>query len=46
MGCAPGQFPNAEAFYESSLSIPLFPAMSDADVERVIDDVSEAASGL
>lgn len=36
-----GDFPEAEAFYDSALTIPLFPAMSDADVERVIAAISQ-----
>ena len=38
-GYAPGKCPNAEQFYARSLSLPLFPAMSDADVGMVIDAV-------
>ncbi|MBF0166080.1 MAG: UDP-4-amino-4,6-dideoxy-N-acetyl-beta-L-altrosamine transaminase [Alphaproteobacteria bacterium] len=34
-----GDFPVAEAYYDSALTIPLFPAMSDIDVERVIKSV-------
>lgn len=36
-----GDFPEAEAFYDSALSLPLFPAMSDSDAERVISSVLE-----
>jgi UDP-4-amino-4,6-dideoxy-N-acetyl-beta-L-altrosamine transaminase len=36
-GFAPGAFPAAERYYERCVALPLFPAMSDADVERVID---------
>ena len=35
-GTAAGQQPAAEAYYERCLSLPLFPAMTDADVEQVI----------
>jgi dTDP-4-amino-4,6-dideoxygalactose transaminase len=35
-GYAPGKCPNAEHFYARALSLPLFPAMNDADVEKVI----------
>ncbi|MEI8292961.1 MAG: UDP-4-amino-4,6-dideoxy-N-acetyl-beta-L-altrosamine transaminase [bacterium] len=38
-GYAPGKCPNAEAFYASALSLPLYPGMTDADVEKVIDAV-------
>ncbi len=36
-GFSPGDFPNAEAYYAGCLSLPLFPAMADADVGRVTD---------
>ena len=35
-GTAAGDFPNAERYYERTLSIPLYPAMTDADVAQVI----------
>lgn len=35
-GTRPGLCPVAEAAYESILSLPIFPAMTDQDVERVI----------
>jgi len=35
-GTAPGDFPNAERYYDRTLSIPLYPAMTDADVAQVI----------
>jgi perosamine synthetase len=34
-GWGPGSFPVAEAFYAEALSLPMFPAMQDADVDRV-----------
>jgi UDP-4-amino-4,6-dideoxy-N-acetyl-beta-L-altrosamine transaminase/dTDP-4-dehydrorhamnose reductase len=36
-GTAWGDCPNAEAYYKRCLSIPLYPAMTDNDVERVIE---------
>jgi len=39
-GTGPGDCPNAEAYYRRCLSIPLFPAMTDSDVERVVDGVT------
>jgi perosamine synthetase len=36
-----GDFPVAEAYYDSCLTLPLFPSMSDGDVEMVIDRVLE-----
>jgi UDP-4-amino-4,6-dideoxy-N-acetyl-beta-L-altrosamine transaminase len=38
-GYAPGKCPNAEHFYARALSLPLFPAMNDADVQKVIRSV-------
>ncbi len=35
-GYQPGKCPNAESVYAGLLSLPLFPAMTDADVARVI----------
>jgi perosamine synthetase len=42
-GTAPGLCPVAEAAYERILSLPIFPRMSDADVERVIGAMAEVA---
>jgi UDP-4-amino-4,6-dideoxy-N-acetyl-beta-L-altrosamine transaminase len=33
--------PQAESYYDQCLSLPLYPAMSDADVEQVMDAVRE-----
>ena len=41
-GTCPGQCPNAEAAYEEILSLPIFAAMTDDDV----DDVLRAVEGL
>jgi dTDP-4-amino-4,6-dideoxygalactose transaminase len=41
-GFKPGDFPNSEKVSERILSLPLFPAMTDADVE----DVIEATKGI
>lgn len=35
-GYGPGKCPVAESFYSRALSLPLYPAMSDADVARVV----------
>jgi perosamine synthetase len=35
-GTGPGMCPVAETAYERILTLPLFPAMTDDDVERVI----------
>ncbi len=35
------ELPGAEAYYASCLSLPLFPGMTDADVDRVVDTLAE-----
>ena len=35
-GWGPGDFPEAESYYRRALTLPLFPAMTDADQNRVI----------
>jgi dTDP-4-amino-4,6-dideoxygalactose transaminase len=41
-----GRFPHAEAIGRATLSLPLSPALSDADQERVIDHVLDLARQL
>jgi perosamine synthetase len=41
-GTRAGDFPRAEAFYSGCVSLPLFPAMADRDVDRVADALSAA----
>jgi dTDP-4-amino-4,6-dideoxygalactose transaminase len=38
-GYEPGDCPVAEAYYERCLSLPLYPAMRDSDIERVVEAV-------
>jgi dTDP-4-amino-4,6-dideoxygalactose transaminase len=45
-GWAPGAFPVAERQAETALSLPLHPALSDADVQRVIEAVPEACAEI
>lgn len=45
MGVGPGLCPVAEQAYEEILSLPLFPAMKDDDVSRVVDEVMKAVEG-
>lgn len=40
-GTAEGDCPVTEHLYQGALSLPLFPAMTDLDVERVIDEVRD-----
>lgn len=39
LGFAPGQFPEAEAYGESAITLPLYPELSEGDQDRVIDAV-------
>ena len=38
-GYESGKCPNAEAFYARALSLPLYPSMTDQDVQKVIDSL-------
>jgi perosamine synthetase len=40
-GLSPADFPHAEAYYRSAISLPLFPAMTDRDAEDVVDLVTD-----
>jgi dTDP-4-amino-4,6-dideoxygalactose transaminase len=42
LGFEPGMFPEAERYYEACITLPLFPAMADADVTRVRDSLERA----
>ncbi len=37
LGFSRGQFPEAEAYYQSALSLPVFSLLTDADQDKVID---------
>jgi UDP-4-amino-4,6-dideoxy-N-acetyl-beta-L-altrosamine transaminase len=41
VGTRKGGFPRAEAFYAGCLSLPLFPAMADRDIDRVAGALRE-----
>lgn len=43
LGYRSGLCPVAERFYEGAISIPIFPGMSESDVDRVIDVIRRAA---
>jgi len=38
-GYEPGDFPVTEAYYESAVSIPIYPAMTRDDVKKVVSEV-------
>lgn len=44
-GTGPGLCPVAEAAYEQIISLPMYPAMSDNDVQFVIDTVKQIITG-
>ncbi len=44
LGYAPGQFPNAEERFERAISLPIYPAMTEADTERVIEALQQIES--
>lgn len=44
LGFNPGDFPEAERYYSETLTLPLFPALSDSDQQQVIDVLHEALS--
>ncbi|MDR1999387.1 MAG: DegT/DnrJ/EryC1/StrS aminotransferase family protein [Frankiaceae bacterium] len=44
LGYRRGMCPNAEAYYRQQISLPLFPDLADAQVDRVIDEVRRAAA--
>ncbi|MEO6271543.1 MAG: DegT/DnrJ/EryC1/StrS family aminotransferase, partial [Lautropia sp.] len=46
IGYAPGDFPIAEDIGARTVSLPLFPAMADTDVDRVCDAVAAVTAAL
>jgi dTDP-4-amino-4,6-dideoxygalactose transaminase len=44
-GFAPDDFPAALAAYDAAISLPIFPAMTDAQVDAVIDAVTAVLTG-
>lgn len=42
LGFAAGDFPAAEAYYARALSLPLFPALSEAEQDRVVATLARA----
>lgn len=41
-----GDFPQAEAFYASALSLPMFPELTEADVHRVVEELARCLGAL
>jgi perosamine synthetase len=44
-GCKPGDCPRVEAAYQEIITLPLHPAMTDSEVERVVTAVRKAVLG-
>jgi len=44
LGFKPGDFPVAEVYYASAISLPLFPALTDAQQDRVVAVLKQALS--
>ncbi|MDO9486782.1 MAG: UDP-4-amino-4,6-dideoxy-N-acetyl-beta-L-altrosamine transaminase [Sphingomonadaceae bacterium] len=44
LGFGPGDFPHAEQYYRRAVTIPLFPAMTDAEQDRVVESLGRALS--
>jgi dTDP-4-amino-4,6-dideoxygalactose transaminase len=42
LGFGPGDFPQAERYYAQALSLPLFPALTEAEQDRVVTALREA----
>ncbi|MGH8114384.1 MAG: DegT/DnrJ/EryC1/StrS family aminotransferase, partial [Rhodanobacteraceae bacterium] len=42
MGFMPGDFPEAERYYAEAISLPIFPALTDAQQARVVDGLTIA----
>jgi dTDP-4-amino-4,6-dideoxygalactose transaminase len=42
LGFAPGMFPECERFSEEALTLPLFPALSSGDLDRVVRTLDAA----
>jgi dTDP-4-amino-4,6-dideoxygalactose transaminase len=43
-GYRPDQFPVAESYFERCISLPIYPGMSDGDVDRVVESLKDIAS--
>jgi UDP-4-amino-4,6-dideoxy-N-acetyl-beta-L-altrosamine transaminase len=45
LGFTPGQFPEAEAYGQDAISLPMYPGLSDTDQQRVVETLSELVVG-
>ena len=46
LGFKPGDFPNVEAYYASTLTLPLFSSMTDEQQNNVVATLSDILSGI
>lgn len=44
LGFRPGQYPNAEAHYARAITIPLYAALTDAEQDRVVEEILRLAA--
>ncbi len=44
LGFRRGDFPNAEHYYDHAISIPLFPAMTREEQDKVVDVIARAVT--
>jgi UDP-4-amino-4,6-dideoxy-N-acetyl-beta-L-altrosamine transaminase len=44
MGFAPGDFPEAERYYCEAISLPIYPGLSDTDINKVVKALKTAIS--
>ncbi len=42
MGFKPGDFPNAESYYRGAFSLPIYPTLSEAEQETVVNSLKKA----
>lgn len=40
-GCKKGDYPRAEAYYEHCISLPLYPALQDSDLQEIVRRIQE-----
>jgi perosamine synthetase len=46
LGVSSGDFPGAETYYQNSISLPIYPLMSDQEVDHVVDAVRSTVLDL
>ena len=42
LGFGPGDFPNAERYYEEAITLPLFAGLTDAEQDEVVECLRQA----